>query len=92
MILLSTLLFTLNVASANENGPKGEDAPADNMSNRDVDIDKIHYKPGKGLVVASWDGDFKMFSRLRAQFRFAVLLRSSFEVLVLFFLFERGEY
>ncbi|MEC7985463.1 MAG: porin, partial [Myxococcota bacterium] len=67
MILLSTLLFALNVASANESGSKGEAAPEDNMSNRDVDIDKIHYKPGKGLVVASRDGDFKMITRLRAQ-------------------------
>ena len=42
------------------------------MSNSTVSPENILYKPGKGLEIASDDGEFKMVTRLRAQMRYTL--------------------
>jgi len=49
-----------------------EESKSSNMDTRPVRIDNIYYKPGKGLSITSDDGDFKMITRLRAQYRYTL--------------------
>ena len=66
-ILLSAIgLLVFNTAAAEDTlAPDGE---AERVSERPVDLEAAKFVPGKGLEFSSIDGDFKLQTRLRAQF------------------------
>ena len=62
--LLSTGLLS-SLAHADDLKPDWEE---ERVSERPANLDKAKFVPGKGLEIASVDGDFKLQTRLRAQF------------------------
>ncbi len=58
--------FAFQVAQAEDSDPNS------NMTARSVNVEDMHYKPGKGLVISSTDGDFTMITHLRAQYRYTL--------------------
>ena len=60
------------IANAEDVSAKKPAVAQNTMSKREVDVDKVVFKPGKGLEIVSKDGDFKMITRLRAQMRYTL--------------------
>ena len=69
--IFSLGLLCGNVAAA-EPSSKIDDPSIGTMSNRTVNNEDMYFKPGKGLVISSQDGEFEMITRLRAQFRYTL--------------------
>jgi phosphate-selective porin OprO/OprP len=65
-------LFLAGTASADDT--LAPDWEAERVSKRPIDIEGARYVPGKGLEIASADGDFKLQTRLRAQYLYEGVL------------------
>ena len=63
-----TILGLLMATTANAGDTLAPDWEAERVSKRPVDLEGAQFVPGKGLEFKSVDGDFKLQTRLRAQF------------------------
>ena len=75
LFALSSLMWCLGTSTIALGGDETSSLPEgekERMEARDVDASKMQFKPGKGLVFTSTDGEFSLTTRLRAQMRYTL--------------------